>query len=109
MNKRKSYYLTQLLQELRKRASKEKDEDKRRDYWRLYYKALHAENEVREMVMDAEIRRLLEIVLAYGMLPDTWKDEIDKLDDNANESKPPPVDDIDDNDIPPRQKGFWEE
>src|SRR5262245_38171564 len=57
MNKRISYHLTELKNELRKRAMKEKDEEKRTDYWRLYYKVLHAEHEVREMVMDAEIRR----------------------------------------------------
>jgi hypothetical protein len=110
MKKRKSYHLTQLQQELRKRATKEEDEDKRRDYWRLYYKSLHAENEVREMVMDAEIMRLLDFALAYGRLPDDYKDETDKPDVKTDEDSKPPVDDsIDDDDIPPRQKGLWEE
>jgi hypothetical protein len=35
MNKRISYFLNELKHELRKRALKEKDEKKRRDYWRL--------------------------------------------------------------------------
>ena len=110
MNKRTSYHLTELKNELRKRALKEKDEEKRTDYWRLYYKTLHAEHEVREMVMDAEIRRLLDFALAYGHLPDNWKDEITKFKEDADKDKQPPVDDsIDDDDIPPRQMGLWDE
>jgi hypothetical protein len=76
MKNRKSYHLNDLIGDLRKRAIKEKDEELRTDYWRLYYKALHAESEVNAMVMDAEIRSLLEPALAYGMLPDNWKEEI---------------------------------
>jgi hypothetical protein len=109
MNKRKSYHLTQLLEELRKRAIKEEDEDKRRDYWRLFFKAQRVESEGREMVMDAEIRRLLDFALAYGRLPDDWKDDMDKPDEDADENNQHSDDDIDDDDIPPRQKGLWEE
>ena len=102
--KRQSYHLTQLLNELRKRAIAVRDEDKRNDYWRLFFKAQRVESEVREMVMDAEIRRLLDFALAYGRLPDDWKDEADKPDDN----QPPLNNDIDDGDISPRQKGLWD-
>jgi len=106
MKKRKSYHLTQLQHELRKRAIKEKNEEKRSDYWRLYYKANHAEHEVRELIMDAEMRRLLEFVFPDG-IPDSFHDE----DDTPQKPKPQIPDDegIDDEDIPPRQKGLWEE
>ena len=116
MNKRISYHLTELKNELRKRAMKEKDEEKRTDYWRLYYKALHAEYEVNGLVADAEVRTLLDYALQYGRLPGSWKnlkDEINKSRDDAddNQDKPqPPVDDnIDDDDIPPRQLGLWDD
>jgi hypothetical protein len=110
--KRKSYHLSELKEDLRKRALKEKDEEKRTDYWRMYYKAQHAEHEVREMVMDTEIRHLLEIHIAYGMLPDDWKEQIAnivaKIEADKNK-QPPLIEDIDDDDIPPRQLGFWDE
>jgi hypothetical protein len=116
MNKRISYHLTELKNELRKRATKEKDEEKRSDYWRLYYKALHAEYEVNGLVADAEVRTLLDYALQYGRLPGDWKnlkDEITKFKEDADDKKDkhsPPVDDtIDDDDIPPRQLGLWDE
>jgi hypothetical protein len=102
MQKRKSYHLTQLRNQLSKRALNEKDEETRRTYWRLYYKAQNAEHEVREMVMDAEMRRLLEFILPDGTPDNYYEDE-----DIAKKS-PPPDDPIDDEDIPPRQKGLWE-
>jgi len=105
MRKRRSYNLTQLKRELHQRAIKEKDEERRRDYWRLYYKANHAEHEVREMVMDAEMRRLLEFVFPDG-IPDNFYDEDDTP--HKPESPSPDDDSIDDEDIPPRQKGLWE-
>ncbi|MDQ7023929.1 MAG: hypothetical protein Q9P01_07210 [Anaerolineae bacterium] len=109
MKKRTSYQLTQLQRELHKRAVKEEDEDKRRDYWRLYFKAQHAQHEVRALVMDAEIRRLLDFALAYGQLPDHLADESEPSDNKPDSDKPPPVDDsMDEDDIPPRQKGLWE-
>ena len=106
MPKYQSYHLTQLLKELRKRAIAERDEDKRSDYWRLFFKGQRAESEVLVMVKDAEVRRLLDIMMAYGRLPNDWKDELDKY--NQDDEQPPPDDDIDDDDIPPRQKGLWE-
>ena len=111
MNKRISYHLNELKNELRKRALKEKNEEKRRDYWRLYYKAVDAAHEVDSMVADAEIRTLIEYLLRYGRLPDDWKEQIAKLkEEEANEKKNPPVDDdIDDDDIPPRKLGLWNE
>ena len=114
MNKRTSYHLTELKNELRKRALKEKDEEKRTDYWRLYYKALHAEYEVNGLVADAEVRTLLDYALQYGRLPGDWKnlkDEITKFKEDTNKDKQPPLvdDNIDDDDIPPRQLGLWDE
>jgi hypothetical protein len=112
MNKRISYHLTELKNELRKRALKEKDEKKRRDYWRLYYKAVDAAHEVDSMVADAEIRTLVEYLLRYGRLPDDWREQVAKLQEDkadADETKQPPVDEVDDDDIPPRQLGFWSE
>ena len=116
MNKRISYFLTELKNELRKRALKEKNEEKRRDYWRLYYKAVDAAHEVDSMIADAEIRTLIDYGLRYGRLPENWREEIDKYiqhkEDKANaeEEKQSPVDDsMDDDDIPPRQLGLWGE
>jgi hypothetical protein len=112
MNKRISYHLTELKNELRKRALKEKDEKKRRDYWRLYYKAVDAAHEVDSMVADAEIRTLVEYLLRYGRLPDDWKEQVAKFQEDkadADEKKKPPVDEVDDDDIPPRQLGLWNE
>jgi hypothetical protein len=104
MRKRKSYHLTQLQNQLRKRPLTEQDDETRRTYWRLYYKAQNAEHEVREMVMDAEMRRLLEFIL-----PDGTPDNFFEDDDTGSKSKPEiPDDSIDDEDIPPRQKGLWE-
>jgi hypothetical protein len=113
MNHRISYHLAQLRRELHKRALKEKDEEKRRDYWRLYYKARDAEAEVNGLVADSEILTLLDYALRYGRLPDNWREEIAKFikdKEDAEEKKQPPVDDsVDDDDIPPRQLGFWDE
>ena len=106
MKRRKSYHLTQLQNELRKRAIKEKNEEKRRDYWRMFFKAKHAEHEVRELVMDAEMRRLLDF-MRMADFPDGFDDDIDIP--QQPRSQAPDDDDIDDEDIPPRQKGLWDE
>jgi hypothetical protein len=43
------------------------------------------------------------------MLPDNWQDESAKLQDKKDKDKQPPVDEtLDDDDIPPRQIGFWD-
>ncbi|MDQ7025901.1 MAG: hypothetical protein Q9P01_11085 [Anaerolineae bacterium] len=104
MRKRRSYHLSRLKSELRKRALAEEEEDKRRDTWRLFFKAQHAEHEVREMVMDAEMRRLLEFAFPNG-LPDAFRDDADE---RKKPKSPKPDDAIDDEDIPPRQKGLWD-
>ena len=75
MKNRISKKLAHLKEELRKRAIKEKDEEKRDDYWRLYFAARDAEYEVRELVQDAETRNILEIVAAYGLIDILMEDE----------------------------------
>jgi hypothetical protein len=106
MKNRISKRLIHLQNELRKRALKEKDPELRADFWRLYYAALDIQHDITELVMAAEIRRLAEIMLAYGItdtslgLDDTPPaDEPEKPD-----SEPPDHED----DIPPRQKGLWD-
>lgn len=103
--KRRSYYLSCLQSELRKYALNAKDEDTRKDYWRMYYKALNAEHEVRAMVMDAEMRRLLDFAFPDG-IPQSLRDFPDAPPDNL----PQLPDDItpDDDDLPPHQKRLWD-
>ena len=102
--KRISYQLRRLKEELKKRAIAEKDDkEKQGDYWRLYYKAVNAEGEVRELVMQAEIRRLVEFLAADGRYGDFPLD-----DDPPAKPKRPPNDDVDEDDIPPKQQGLWD-
>ena len=109
MKNRISQKLAHLKEELRKRAIKEKDEEKRDDYWRLYFAARDAEQEVRELVKDAEMRRVLEIVAAYGLLDILLEDEKNVT---PSEDEKPKVADSEppdhEADIPPKQKGFWD-
>ena len=108
MKHRISQKLARLKEELRKRAIKEEDEEKRDDYWRLYFAARDAEYEVRQLVSDAETRNVLEIVANYGLLDVLMEEERDNPppEDKPKESNSAPPDHEDD--IPPRQKGFWD-
>ena len=109
MKNRISRKLAHLKEELRKRAIKEKDEEKRDDYWRLYFAARDAEQEVRELIQDAETRNVLEIVAAYGLidvLMEGEKDNLPEQDEKPKASNSEPSDHEDD--IPPKQKGFWD-
>ena len=72
--KRKSYHLSRLQSELRKQALHTEDEELRSKFWRLFYKARNAEHEIREMVMDAEMRRLLDFVFPNGIPSDLVDD-----------------------------------
>ena len=111
MKNRISQRLINHLNELRKRAIKEKNEKLRGDYWWLYFNAKGIEPEIREMVLKAENRHLLEMIIESGLA-----DSI--LDDDKNNPPPPedeeeekPSDDDDDDhedDIPPRQMGLWD-
>jgi hypothetical protein len=110
--KRKSEYVAQVMREIRQAALKEKNDETRSKLWRWYYRLLHGEDEVEIIVKDTEVRCLLEIFLAYGMLPANWQEEIAKLEAKLRaemEQQAPPVADIDDDDIPPRQLGLWDE
>ena len=107
MKDRISRKLAHLKEELRKRAIKEKDEEKRDDYWRLYFAARDAEYEVRELIQNAETRNVLEIVAAYGLLDILMEDEKDHPpEDKPKKSDGEPPDHEDD--IPPRQMSFWD-
>ena len=107
MKDRISRKLAHLKEELRKRAIKEKDEETRDDYWRLYYAARDAEYEVRELIQNAETRNVLEIVAAYGLLDILMEDEKDNPpEDKPKKSESEPNDHEDD--IPPRQMSFWD-
>ena len=78
----------------------------------MYYKARDAEAEINGLVADAEIRTLINYLLLYGRLPDDWREQVAKyMQDKAEadkEKEQPPVDEVDDDDIPPRQLGFWD-
>ena len=99
---------------LRKRALKEQNEEKRVDYWRLYFDAKDIEPEIREMILKAEKRNLLEMIVETGLVHILLDDEnSNPLPPEDDEPKPSdaaddePPDDHED-DIPPRQKGLWD-
>ena len=110
MKNRISKRLEHHKNELRKRALKETNPKLRSDYWRLYYDAVDIGHEIREMVMAAEIRRLVDIMIAAGV-PDTYVEDETDEDDKPPEDKPDQSDDEPDDhedDIPPRQMGLWD-
>jgi hypothetical protein len=109
MKHRISKQLARLKEELRKRAIKEEDEELRSDYWRLYYAARDAENEVRQLVSDAETRNVLEVVANYGLLEILMEEERDNpppADETPKPSYSTPIDYEDE--IPPRQLRLWD-
>ena len=113
MKNRISKRLLNHQNELRKRALKEKDEKLRKDYWWLYHDAKDIEPEIREMILQAENRTLIEMITDYGLTPIILDDQKDNPPPDDDEPKPSessddePPDDHDD-DIPPRQKGLWD-
>ena len=108
MKNRISKKLAYLKEELRKRAVKEKDEEKRDDLWRLYFAAKDAEQEVRELVTDAEMRNVLEIIGAYGLIDVLMEDEKDNLPEDEKPKKSDSELPDHEDDIPPKQKGLWD-
>ena len=102
MGKRKSYYISRLQSELRARALKAKDDEELSSaLWRMYYKALNAEHEVRAMVMDAEMLNLLKFIYPNGVPPELLEE--------PPLTKPPEyVSPPDDDDDEPKQKSFWD-
>ena len=110
--KRKSEYVAQVMREIRQAALKEKNDETRSKLWRWYYRLLHGEDEFELIVKDTEIRCLLEIFIAYGMLPANWQEEIAKLEAKIRaemQQQAPLIDDIDDDDIPPRQMRLFDD
>jgi hypothetical protein len=101
--KRSSVHLSRVLIEIKRAALQTEDEAVRQKLWRWYYRLLHAQDEVRAMVMDAEMRRLLDFVFPDG-LPAPFQD-----DNKPHSAKKDAIDSLADDDIPPRQKGLWDE
>ena len=110
--KRKSEYVAEVMREIRQAALKEKNDETRSKLWRWYYRLLHGEDEIELIVKNAETRCLLELFLTNGMLPDNLEEEIAKLEAKLRAEmgiqSPPVVDDIDDDDIPPRQMRLFD-
>jgi hypothetical protein len=109
MKNRISQRLMNHQNELRKRALKEKDEKLRKDYWWLYHDAKDIEPEIREMILKAENRSLLEMMTDYGLAHIILEDE--KQNPPPPEDEPKSSDDEPpdhDDDIPPRQMGLWD-
>ena len=110
MKYRISQRLLNHLNELRKRAIKEKNEKLRSDYWWLYFNAKGIETEIREMMLKTENVTLIEMMTHYGLTEIILEDQKDITPEADDEEEPkPPVDDVDDDDIPPRQLGLWGE
>jgi hypothetical protein len=110
--KRKSDYVAQVMRDIRQFALKEQNDEWRTRLWRWYYRLLHGEAEINAIVMESELLCLLEIAMTYGRLPENWQEELAKFIANmeAREDKqPPPVTDIDDDDIPPRQMRLFDD
>ena len=111
MKYRISQRLINHLNELRKRAIKEKNEKLRSDYWWLYFNAKGIESEIREMMLKTENVTLIEMMTHYGLTEIILEDQKDIApeEDEAEEPKPPVDDDDDDDDIPPQQKKLWDD
>src|SRR5688572_6707381 len=85
MKHRISLRLEKHKEKLRKRALKEENEEKRRDYWLLYFDAKDIEPEIREMILKAEKHTLLEMIVETGL--------VHILLDDEKSIPPPPADD----------------
>jgi hypothetical protein len=111
-HKHKSDYVAQVMREIRQFALKEQNEEWRSRLWRWYYRLLHGETEIYAMVVESELLCLLEIAMTYGRLPENWKEELAKFVANMEareDTLPPVIDDIDDDDIPPRQLRLFDD
>jgi hypothetical protein len=65
---RKSRMLSWLKNELRDEAIKCTDEELKAKLWRWYYRAQNAEYEVNELVLKAEIRDVLELLIFHKVI-----------------------------------------
>ena len=102
----KSKRMEQHQSKLRSRALKENDEEKRKDYWGLYFDAKAIEAEHDSELKEAHVCRLLDMMTLYGSKDVILEDERE----NPPEDKPVKPDEPPDHDdkIPPRQLGLWE-
>ena len=106
---RKSKRLEQHQNKLRTRALKERNEEKRKDYWGLFFDAKDIEHELDGMMLKAEKHSLLDMIVESGLVHVLLEDEKNNLppeEDKPSLSDEEPPDHEDD--IPPRQKGFWD-
>ena len=108
---RKSQTLAWLKAEIREQALKLPEGEERDRLWRWYYRAQTAEFEVNALVMEAEIRTLLQYAVEYGLIK---QDAVNRLfDDDESPPAPKPKKSrrkksSDDDDNLPKQKGFWD-
>jgi hypothetical protein len=94
--------------ELRYYAIREKDEEIANRYWRLYYRAINVEHEFREIVLETEVSRLIDIIIAEGLADKLLLDHETPGDTADEPQKPDTHSMLTDDDIPPRQKGCWD-
>jgi hypothetical protein len=117
-NERKSVSLRWLKNQLREEAIKEEDEERKKKLWRWYFRAEDAEYEVDILVLKAEVRRLLELAVEYGLLDaEVLKLDMMHDDDEEDEEPPPPKEKKrkskkkpppEDENLP-KQKTLWDE
>ena len=117
MTKRKSLLLRWLKNELREEALKTEDEVLKKKLWRWYYRAQAAEAEVNELVLQAEIRRLIELLIVHKIIdPDRLNVELERMEDIETplDSMPKPKKSKRKKQTPsddnlPKQKSLWDE
>ena len=95
MTNRKSRLLAWLKSELRDEAIKATDEELKKKLWRWYYRAQNAEYEVNELVLKAEIRDVLELLIIHKVI------DVERLKNLKIEFG---VDDIEIAEVPPKQQ-----
>jgi hypothetical protein len=115
---RRSFSLRWLKNELRNEALKEKDEELEKKLWRWYYRAKDAEYEVDILVLKAEIRNVLALLLVHKVIDveclrnlkiefgieDMEVVEVPPPDKKPKSRKKPPADDN-----LPKQLSLWDE
>ena len=109
--KRKSQTLAWLKAELRAEALKLPEGEERDRLWRWYYRAQTAEFEVNALVLEAEIRTLLQYAIEYGLIK---AEAVKNLFNDDEPSQPPQPKksrrkksaEVDDN--LPKQKKMWD-
>ena len=119
MTNRKSRMLSWLKNELRDEAIKTTDEELKKKLWRWYYRAQNAEYEVNELVLKAELRDVLELMLVHKVIDverlKNLKIEFGIEDIEIVEVPPPPEEKrksrkqpLPDNEDLPKQLSLWD-